>query len=230
MKLFDTKITKIIKETSDSYSFVCEIPEGYTWKAGQHALWELEGIKLPEDEKKNRIFTIASAPEDGFLMFTTRIAEKHSPFKDALLNEVKEGTKVKIAEALGNFAFGKDAKKSFVIAGGIGITPIRSLLRDFSEKNDEKHEITVLYSDDRGEFAYKDFWKEIEPKMPNLDLKLISDRNEFTDSVNDFAKKVGNDSEYLIAGSPGMNAAFTETLTGLGVDKKNIITDNFMGY
>lgn len=43
MKFFPTTVIKIVQETNDSYSFLLEIPAGYTWKAGQHAAWQLQG-------------------------------------------------------------------------------------------------------------------------------------------------------------------------------------------
>ena len=48
--------------------------------------------------------------------------------------------------------------------------------------------------------------------------------------TDDYAKANGNEAEYLVAGSPGMNKAFTERLEGLGVKAENIKTDVFMGY
>jgi ferredoxin-NADP reductase len=231
MQLYETTVTKIAQETSDSYSFFMRIPEGYTWQAGQHALWKLSGYDVAEDDRPSRIFTIASAPEDGFLMFTTRIADPHSSFKDVLLHQLKAGDPMLVANPKGSFAFHRNHPQSLVIAGGIGITPIRSLLAHAAVQNaDPDHKITVFYSDDRGEFCYGDFWKKVESAMPNLELHLISDRDEFTERVNTFAKTVGNDAEYLIAGSPGMNKAFTATLTGLGVAEDQIVVDNFMGY
>lgn len=231
MNFYETTLRRIVQESSDSYSYIMDIPEGYTWKAGQHAMFKIKDYKLVEGDRDSRIFTIASAPQDEFLMFTTRIGELHSGFKDHLLKNIKVGDKIEIAAPLGSFDFDMSKyKRSIAIAGGIGITPIRSLLRHYADNNDENHAFTVIYSDDRGEYAYDELWEELKTKMPNLDLRFVSERDEFTGSTNDYAKEFGNESEYLIAGSPGMNAAFTQTLIDLGVDKENIKTDNFMGY
>ncbi len=230
MEFFETKVIDIVKETSDSYSFKLEIPQGFTWEAGQYTMWKFVDHKVEEGDRPVRVFTIASAPEDGYLMFTTRIAEDHTSWKNILLNDLKVGDKMMVAKAKGEFNFHGNYKESFVIAGGIGITPIRSLLKHFSENNNEDHKLVVLYSDDRGEFCYKYDFKEITDKMPNLELLFICDRDEFTAEVEKYAKEKQNNAEYLIAGSPGMNKVFSEKLEGLGVNKDNIKVDNFMGY
>lgn len=230
MKLMKTKITDIIKETSDTYSYRMEVPQGMTWKAGQHVLFKMEGFELDPEDRDTRVFSISSAPEDGFLQFTTRIGELHTSFKEVLLNKIKVGDPISVAEPLGVLDFHQEKGKSLVIAGGIGVTPVRSLLKHYSEDNIPQHQITVLYSDERGEFAYGNFWEETKAKMDNLDLHLLDDRDTFTNMVKDYATANGNDAEYLIVGSPGMNAAFTETLEGLDVEKENIFTDDFIGY
>lgn len=230
MDFIELKVTKIVQETSDSYSFIMKAPAALIWKAGQHAMFKFRDYEVTGDEKDFRIFSIASAPEDGFVMFTTRIAEPHTNFKDILLHQLKAGDVMLMASPLGTFDISAEDHQTLIIAGGIGITPIRSLLGHYMHANMPEHKITVLYSDDRGEFCYGDFWKSVQAAMPNLDLHLISDRNVFTEKVNAYAKANQNESGYMIAGSPGMNKAFTATLVGLGIDESRVHTDNFMGY
>ena len=218
MKFYEAKVKEIKKETSDTYSFIMDIPEGFTWKAGQHVLWKLKDYSVAEGDKDARVFTIASAPEDGFLMFTTRITELHSSFKDILLNKLEPGDTMLVATPLGNFTLdAEDYPKTLIIAGGIGITPIRSLLRSYMEHPVSGHQITVLYSDDRGEYAYEEFWKQLKAAVPDIELNFLTEREKFTCMTDSFAGANGNDAEYLVAGSPGMNTAFTERLQGLGV-------------
>ncbi len=228
MNFNELKLREIIKETSDTYSFIFEPSEGLTWGAGQHAMFKLKDANLPEGEKDFRIFSIASSMEDGFIMATTRIEEKCSAYKKELL-KMNVGDFILMANPLGNFNIHPEYKKSFIMAGGIGITPIRSILRHL-QKDNVNNEITVLYSDDRGEFAYEDTFKDIIADMANLDFHFVSDRNEFTDKIEAYAKENQNEAEYLIAGSPGMNNFISGKLEALGIEKSNIKMDNFMGY
>ena len=214
MEFLEATLTKIVQETSDSYSFIITIPEGFTWKAGQHVAWQINGFELDAEDRNTRVFTIASTMADGYLMFTTRIADKHTSFKEALLRKIKPGDKIGVARPLGTFALDAEGfKKTLIVAGGIGITPIRALLRAYKD-----HPV-----------CYKDFWKDLET-VPGVEVRLISDREIFMKDTDTYAKDVQNDAEYLIAGSPGMNNAFTERLEGLGIKKENIKTDVFIGY
>lgn len=231
MNFLEAKIKEIRQETSDSYSFIMEIPEGLIWTAGQHAIWKHKEHKVAEGERDVRVFTVASAPEDGYLMFTTRITDRPSSFKDILLNKLEVGDIILVAEPRGNFTLEPEKySHSVIIAGGIGITPIRSLLRHYMEAPEAGHGITVLYSDDRSEYAYKDFWAEVTGRVVDLDVVFISERDDFTSGADECANTYGNDAEYLIAGSPGMNTAFSERLQGKGISPDNIKTDIFMGY
>lgn len=231
MEFRQAKVTKIVKETSDIYSIQMEIPEGYTWRAGQYAIWQLQDYVAPEGEKEDRVFTIASAMEDHFLMFSTRIADQHSWFKDILLRQLEAGDTILVSAPLGEMDIDMEGKeRSLLIAGGIGVTPIRSLMRHYSSNNVPMHKIQLLYADNRGEFAYGDFWKQIEGKMPNVKLQLLTDSNVFAEKARNYAVSHGNEAEYLIAGSPGMNQAFKESLAEAGVSGGNMKTDEFFGY
>lgn len=230
MKFFETEVINIIKENSDTYSFQLRIPDGMEWKPGQHACFQFKNYEVEEGDKPMRIFSVASTMEDNFVMFTTRIENLHTSFKEILLNKLKVGDKVLMTQPIGNFNVNENCKKSVIIAGGIGITPIRSIFRCLQCHNLQDHEFTVFYSDDRGEFAYVETFEEIKKAMPNLDFHFISDRDEFNKKVDGYAKEIQNDSEYLIAGSPGMNNFFSEKLQNFGIKKENIKTDVFMGY
>ena len=60
MEFLEATLTKIVQETSDSYSFIMTIPEGFTWKAGQHVAWQINGFELDAEDRNTRVFTIAS--------------------------------------------------------------------------------------------------------------------------------------------------------------------------
>lgn len=231
--MVDKKIVKLalkerIKETSDIFSFVCTRPDNLEWIAGHHAIFRIPGFEC-EGEKNFRIFSIASVPDENIVMFSTRIVEGCSQFKKKLL-ELEVGDEIELETPQGKFLIDNFDRPICVIAGGIGITPVRAFLEQLDYAKKDPKEMVVLYSDDRGEFAYEQTLKGIEKKHNGLEIVFINDRNIFVEKIDEFAKKDGNEALYYIAGTPGMNAFISDKLVSLGILKENIKTDNFMGY
>lgn len=230
MEFKDTVLLEKKQIAHDSYSFKMTVPEGYTWKAGQHVLWRIPDHKVDEGDKDTRVFTIASAPEEGFLMFATKIGELHTSFKEILLNKIQPGDTIQVAAPLGTFGFSPEKEKSLIIVGGIGITPIRSIMRHELDAHRDGHEIHMLFSEAGGDHPFGDFFRDADKQMADYSVEFVTEVDVFTGKVAEYAKANGNDAEYLIAGSPGMNAAFTKQLQDLGIGDANIVKDEFFGY
>lgn len=194
-------------------------------------MFQFRDHKVAEGDRAGRIFTIASVMAEGTLMFSTRIREQHSSFKEILLNRLQVGDVMLVGKALGKFDFDMArSDRTLAIVGGIGITPFRALLLSYAEKETSGHEFTVLYSDDQGAFAYGALWEALQARMPNLKVELMTTRERFTEAVAEYVEANGAGATYMIAGSPGMNSAFVEQLQGAGIPADAIKTDDFMGY
>ncbi len=222
------KLKEVKQETSDIYSFVFNKPKDFNWKPGQHGVFKFTDREINEG-KDFRIYSLASIGEENKILFATRITEEPSDFKKNLL-ELKPGDVMTVDGPMGKFTITDYNKPSLVMAGGIGITPIRALAKDIHSNKVKIKSMKVLYSDDRGEFAFTDTLKSAGENSPGLEVDFISDRDEFTDKIDAYAKENKNNSLYYISGTPGMTSFFTEKLTGFGVDEDNIIIDTFMGY
>jgi ferredoxin-NADP reductase len=218
---------EMIKETSDVYSFVFDVPEDFEWIPGQHGIFRFKDKKM--DGKDFRIFSFASIEEEGLMLFSTRIVDEPSEFKKHLL-ALESGDVMTVDGAVGKFRIDDYSKTICIMAGGIGITPIRAFLKELDNKGVNPKFLKVLYSDDRGEFAYEEFLKEVNGRYDGLDIEFISDRALFASQIDEFAKEQGNDSLYYIAGTPGMNAFITTKLVEMGIEKDLIKTDVFLGY
>jgi ferredoxin-NADP reductase len=227
-KNVEITLKEIKQETSDVYSFIFNKPENFNWKPGQHGVFKFTDREIKKG-KDFRIFSFASINEEDIILFSTRIVDEPSEFKKNLL-ELKSGDVMTVDGPMGKFTIKDYSKPSLVMAGGIGVTPIRALVKDIHHNGVKTKDIKVLYSDDRGEFAYTDTLENARDNSEGLDLVFISDRNEFTDKIDAYAKENQNNSLYYISGTPGMTSFFKEKLTGFGVDQENIITDSFMGY
>lgn len=219
---------KMIKETSDIYSFVFQVPESFSWIPGQHGIFRFKK-DIPMEGKDFRIYSFASIMEEEKMLFSTRIIDEPSDFKKNLL-KLEPGDVMTVDEARGKFLLKDYKKPTLIMAGGIGITPVRAFVKEIENNNPEIEDIQILYSDDRGEFAYKDVFNKTKEKYEGLSIELINDREVFTDRIDAYAKSNKNESLYYISGTPGMVSFLTEKLEGFGVKNDNIVTDSFAGY
>lgn len=125
------------------------------------------------------------------------------------------------------------------IAGGIGITVFRSMLRYIAEEQ-LPHRVTLVYSNrDRDSAAFLDELFELERDNPNLRLVLtMTDESTWegearridTDLLRDHLGDELLASTYLIAGPPAMVEAIEKTLTDAGVPEEQIRPERFSGY
>jgi ferredoxin-NADP reductase len=131
---------------------------------------------------------------------------------------------------MGKFNLNDYEKPHCIIAGGIGVTPIRSFLKQMDLLEINPNNMKVLYSDDRGEFAYKETFELINNKYDGLEILNISDRNMLSEEIDLFVKNNENKAMYYISGTPGMVNFMTQKLVDLGIENNNIKTDLFFGY
>lgn len=137
MRSFMTTLIDRFDWAKDASAFRFERPDNYNFVAGQYAL-----LSLHTDEGLvTKPFTIASAPGDPLLEFTTRISS--SAFKKALAS-LEPGDPIDISTAAGRFVLPADARRVVFLVGGVGITPARSILRDVTQRK-VSLDATVFY-------------------------------------------------------------------------------------
>ena len=141
-------MTPLIERTEvaeGTMAFALERPTGFEFKAGQFVIMVLPSPPHTDAEGNRRVFSIASPPQDTRrLVITTRMTG--TAFKRSLA-EVPLGTPVDLSGPAGTFGLlHADASLPVVfIAGGIGITPFRSILYDAVSRH-LPHRITLIYS------------------------------------------------------------------------------------
>ena len=135
------------QETETVVSVEIERPAGFRYRPGQYAMLRLETEEGPD----MRPLSIASAPHDGTLEFATRMGP--SAFKRALV-ALQPGAAVKVSRPMGSFHFER-SRPAVMVTGGIGITPLRSMLRDVAATGHDQP-IRLLYGNRRvDEIAYR---------------------------------------------------------------------------
>ena len=78
--------------------------------------------------KKWRAFSVASVPEEGYILIGTRTHGNISSFKENLIG-MSAGDKVKVIGPFGWLVKKDDTSPIVFIAGGVGITPVRALIK-----------------------------------------------------------------------------------------------------
>jgi ferredoxin-NADP reductase len=191
-----------------------------------------------EDEKgpRRHISAVTSPTERGVIGLCTRVRD--SAFKRSLA-ELPLGAEVEIEPPRGTFVLPTSARPLVFVAGGIGITAFRSMLRYIQDKR-LPHRVTLIYSNrDRESTPFLDELGEIEQTNSRIRLILTMtnddhwsgerrriDSNFFKDYLGDNL----DEASYMVAGPPGLAQAARDELEKAGVDERLILTDSFTGY
>lgn len=213
------------REAGDIYTFTFGMNEKVDWKAGQHGIFTIKHVKI---KKPTRPFSIASISSEGNVKISMKIGKNPSEFKQTLL-DLKTGTKISMRGPIGSF-YPQNKKNLLFIAGGIGITPFRALLKDIDLNYKEAYDdIKLLYIDNKEEFIYT---KELDEASKNsaIKIKYINNREKSNKEIQKFISKYNNDAEYFVVGSKLMVKTIKNLLKSKGIDKKNIKNDTFIGY
>jgi ferredoxin-NADP reductase len=213
------------KESEDVYSFLFEREKDLTWKAGQYGLFSITHKTIKNPTKP---FSLASAPTENMVRITTCIRDNPSDFKKALL-ELKPGMKVKMSGPIGSFNL-QDNSPSLLIAGGIGITPFRSILKQIeAEGNKDEKQRKLLYLDGKKSYIYKNELDEIANNT-SLSVTYLESRDDLHQEIEKFNALYKNDGKYFIAGPKSMVDSISSHLQNNHISKRNIKKDAFFGY
>ncbi|CAG9621295.1 FAD-dependent oxidoreductase [Sutcliffiella rhizosphaerae] len=223
-KKSELELLESYKESADVYTFSFKKDKDLTWNAGQHGLFTITHKKIKDSI---RPFSVASSSNEDVIKITTRIGENPSEFKKALL-ELKSGMKVSMSGPVGSFYL-KDNSPTLLIAGGIGITPFRAMVKQLeTEGNGKNNKITLLYLDSKKSFAFKEELDQIA-KNTSIDISYLESRDELYKSIENFISTHKNNGKYYIAGSKSMVDSISGHLTNNHISKKNIKKHNFRG-
>jgi ferredoxin-NADP reductase len=186
-------------------------PETYSFIAGQYAIIML-GENL-SDKELTHTMSIASAPEDIEICFTMKTDSK-SLFKQKI-QALQAGDEIEISDARGLFVLPKDSSKICWIAGGIGITPYRSMWRSTGFQVRSTQLIHVSHEG----YVFQDEYKQVGFEYHSIDFAEL--------------EKIMNETEkdyYFIAGSPSFVNAVKELCYKKGIYDEQIVLDIFAGY
>ncbi len=207
------------------------------FEPGQYFWVELIDPPYQDEKGPRRHISVVTSPTEGNVLgLCTRLRD--SAFKRSLA-ELEVGDEVEVEEPKGTFLLPEDTSKQYVfIAGGIGITVFRCMLRYIADKG-LPHQVTLVYSNrDRESTAFLDELQELEQTLPGLRLVLtmtddpgwegetrMIDADVLREHLGDLDPLT-----FLVAGPPPMVQAVVGELHGAGLPEEQVLPDSFSGY
>jgi ferredoxin-NADP reductase len=212
--------------------------EHVDYRAGNY-FWVTLADRGHDDEKglRRHISAVTSPTERGVLGLATRMRD--SAFKRTLA-ELEVGAEVEVDPPKGTFVLPEDTSRPLVfVAGGIGITVFRSMLRYIRDRH-LAYRVTLIYSNrDRASAAFLDELQELERELPGFRLVTTMTQDDGWEGetrridaefLRDHVEGDPDDSTFLVAGPPAMAEAAQEALAEAGVREEHVLADRFSGY
>jgi ferredoxin-NADP reductase len=226
-------------ETAEVISFVFDLRgKPFVYRPGQFVYYELDALAFPDERGPRRHFTLSNSPtEEGIVMFTTRM--RGSGFKETL-RHAPMGYEVTLGAPLGSFVLPEGETRNHVfIAGGIGVTPYRSILRYAVDARRPLNGLMLYFNRSSEDIVFRQEIEEITRRMPTFSLVHVlsepepgwtGERGKLDETL--LRKCVPNPDRqlYWISGPPPMVTAYKELIKQIGVPDEAIRTDQFTGY
>lgn len=209
---------EVLNDDTSSFYFSSELPLRYI--AGQFT-------ELTLTDNLRHWFTLSSAPSEPLLAITTRKSD--TAYKQALF-ALTQGDVVSVSQPLGDFVLPKSQAVPLVfIAGGIGITPFRSILSELPFTTEHRqialyyfvrHEHSILFKDilDKSDAAVTYHSKGYSRTRQPFDIATVLARQPATDAL------------FYIAGPEQMVTDMRQRLLSHNIASEQIVTDQFLGY
>ncbi|TGT36228.1 FAD-dependent oxidoreductase, partial [Mesorhizobium sp. M4B.F.Ca.ET.169.01.1.1] len=152
---FVLTLERIEQTAIDSYDFIFESQRKLAFQAGQYLEWTL-ALERSDNRGNRRYFTVASSPPEQSVRLGVKFYRQSSAFKRTL-GGMKPGATIHASQLAGDFTLPSDPNtKIAFLAGGIGITPFRSMLQYLIDRK-EMRPIVVLYgTEGQDDIAYRD--------------------------------------------------------------------------
>jgi ferredoxin-NADP reductase len=228
-----------VAETPEVRTFRFEPPEpGFEWKAGQNLVMTIPGLADPRGP--TRPFTISSSPTEGGVVAVSTIM-RDSPFKRHLASMLP-GDSVEFDGLEGEFVL-EPGRPAIMIAGGIGVTPFRSMLRFAADRRLEKPLVLVYSSKTPEDIVFRTELEDFARR--NHAIRVLHTITRPEQAGEPWAGRTGRiDAELLreamrgvrhplvyVAGPPGLVKENRRLLDEeIHISEKDIRTDEFEGY
>jgi ferredoxin-NADP reductase len=233
------KLSQKIKMAPEIVDFVFKPTQELAYIPGQYMEFTL-AHPHPDSRGNRRYFTLASSPTEKNVHLGVRFYEQSSSYKNAMYN-MNGQTQFIAAQIAGDFTLPRNPKHKLVfIAGGIGITPFRSMLKYLIDTRQRRDIIIFYINRTADEIVYQDVLHAVQIKLgiriiyaltntaaiPYNWPGLVGRINEevITGIVPDYQERM-----YYLSGPPEMVRANERILKNINVKRDQIKKDFFPG-
>lgn len=218
------QLKRIDKLAPDIFNLTFESPKrALRFEPGQYLEWTLPH-KHTDSRGNRRMFSIASAPTEDVVMIGIRQYARSSSFKKALL-AMQPGQKIRVARVSGGFTLPKKHDEPLLfMAGGIGITPIRSMLKYLVDTGQKRNIVLIYVATKQEDLVYREVFDQAKAiGLKTLYATGILNAESIKKAVPDLNKRTA-----YISGPDAMVTNYKGILRKLGAH--GIRTDHFTGY
>jgi ferredoxin-NADP reductase len=190
----------------------------------------------PDDRGDKRWFTLSSSPTEPLLGVTTKFAPQRSSTFKRTLRALAPGVQVQLAEPMGDFVLPKDATLPLLfVAGGAGITPVRSMIKYLTDR-DEKRTVHLLHGASLGEeLAFRPLFEgykslHYRPVVKASDQTWQGESGALTTELILQAAGALPGGLIYLSGPEVLVEKLDKELKEAGIAPERLVTDFFHGY
>lgn len=228
-----------LKLSKDTYLFIFKKGNNLSFLPGQYMEWTLPHKKV-DSRGNRRYFTISSSPTEKNMAITVKFYSKPSSFKNELEN-ISKTKRITASQVSGDFVLPKNINTPLVfIAGGVGITPFRSMVKYIVDKNLKTNIILIYSNRSEDEILFSDLFKTAEKNGVKTKY-VLTDKENLPKNWNGLIGHIDSETikkvipdyktrKFYLSGPQMMVINFKKLLIDLSVPKENIKTDFFPGY
>jgi ferredoxin-NADP reductase len=218
-------VLKVETEINNHWSVYFSRPANFVFDTGDWIDIEFKNRTL----KGGFTYSISSSPTESDLRITFR--DGISEFKQAL-QSLLPGDKTYITQYGNSYKFQLNKNQSsLLIAGGVGIAPFRSMIKEMYDHTDT-NTVTLIYLNQTKDFLFKDELDMWSAKLPNVEIVYICtkdiNRKKREKCIQSLIKNINQN--FYISGPPGMVDSNEHLLIDMGVRIQDIRIDSFGGY
>lgn len=232
-------LTDKVQIAKDSFEFVFKPQHAFAYEPGQYMEWTLPHTQT-DARGTRRYFTLASSPTEKTLLLGVKFSQNGSTYKKALL-DLDKASPIVAGQLAGEFTLPKNPnQKIALLAGGIGITPFRSMIKYLIDIH-QGRDIVLCYANKvADEIAYREVFDAAQKKFGMKVIYTLTDKYAIPSGwkgevgridealirkeIPDFSERL-----FYLSGPQSMIDAYEKVLKHMKVGQKNIKKDFFPG-